>query len=731
MVEGQTAVQQQQQQQPAGAGIVSGGTGTGSGAAGAGGATTGGTVANSQAQQNGGSGSTSTAAAAAAAAAVGAGNQTAANNATANNNSNSNSVSTAATNNNNNNNNNSSNNNNNNNNNNNTNNNNNNNNNNNEPDPKTNLIVNYLPQTMSQDEIRSLFVSFGEVESCKLIRDKVTGQSLGYGFVNYVKQEDAEKAINALNGLRLQNKTIKVSIARPSSESIKGANLYVSGLPKNMTQSDLESLFSPYGKIITSRILCDNITDACAESNNSLSKGVGFIRFDQRFEADRAIKELNGTTPKNSTEPITVKFANNPSSNKNSMQPLAAYIAPQNTRGGRAFPANAAAGAAAAAAAAAIHPNAGRYSSVISRYSPLTSDLITNGMIQGNTITSSGWCIFVYNLAPETEENVLWQLFGPFGAVQSVKVIRDLQSNKCKGFGFVTMTNYEEAVLAIQSLNGYTLGNRVLQLAAVVNANAAAAALAANSLVLNHNNNNHNHNNNNNHNHVNNNNICNSINNNNSNSVAFQLGKYVNQNNRQHNNNNTNKQKQQQQQQLQQQLATCSNKQSLPHLAAIKGSAAATSNRQGKPTATSNSCSNKATTSNSSSNINTNNNTSSNATPHGDASPSSSSNILKTSTKFIYNKPQNHFELLQQQLQLQQEFAQFLTNVANSAANSGGNNSNNSVGGSANSASGSNAQRHAANLGNNNTAATTAAAGNKANNNYQSSLMPSWSNWFL
>lgn len=42
-------------------------------------------------------------------------------------------------------------------------------------DPKTNLIVNYLPQTMSQEEIRSLFVSFGEVESCKLIRDKVTG----------------------------------------------------------------------------------------------------------------------------------------------------------------------------------------------------------------------------------------------------------------------------------------------------------------------------------------------------------------------------------------------------------------------------------------------------------------------------------------------------------------------------------------------------------------------------
>lgn len=41
---------------------------------------------------------------------------------------------------------------------------------------KTNLIVNYLPQTMTQEEIRSLFSSIGEVESCKLIRDKITGE---------------------------------------------------------------------------------------------------------------------------------------------------------------------------------------------------------------------------------------------------------------------------------------------------------------------------------------------------------------------------------------------------------------------------------------------------------------------------------------------------------------------------------------------------------------------------
>lgn len=47
---------------------------------------------------------------------------------------------------------------------------------------KTNLIVNYLPQTMTQEEIRSLFSSIGEVESCKLIRDKVTGLFNSFSF---------------------------------------------------------------------------------------------------------------------------------------------------------------------------------------------------------------------------------------------------------------------------------------------------------------------------------------------------------------------------------------------------------------------------------------------------------------------------------------------------------------------------------------------------------------------
>lgn len=47
-------------------------------------------------------------------------------------------------------------------------------------DSKTNLIVNYLPQNMTQEELKSLFGSIGEIESCKLVRDKITGNEFKF-----------------------------------------------------------------------------------------------------------------------------------------------------------------------------------------------------------------------------------------------------------------------------------------------------------------------------------------------------------------------------------------------------------------------------------------------------------------------------------------------------------------------------------------------------------------------
>ncbi|EFO91758.1 hypothetical protein GCK72_003682 [Caenorhabditis remanei] len=404
---------------------------------------------------------------------------------------------------------------------------------------KTNLIINYLPQGMTQEEVRSLFTSIGEIESCKLVRDKVTGQSLGYGFVNYVQEADALRAVSSFNGLRLQNKTIKVSYARPSNDQIKGSNLYVSGIPKSMTLHELESIFRPFGQIITSRILSDNVT--------GLSKGVGFVRFDKKDEADNAIKTLNGSIPTGCSEQITVKFANNPASNNpkgilselEAVQQAATTLVPLSTILG------APTLRAAAGGIGPMHhtPMTSKY-----RYSPmgaitavsqptatLNADYLTTSallqMSQLNALAgltsfgpatgvpdftasliahqqqqqavaaqqqvqqagsppaqngaglaahaqlsalsasvaatlppsdTAGYCLFVYNLAADTDDTLLWQLFSQFGAILNVKILRDL-TQKCKGYAFVSMSTYTEAYNAMVSLNGTNLAGKTLQ----------------------------------------------------------------------------------------------------------------------------------------------------------------------------------------------------------------------------------------------------------------------------
>lgn len=382
---------------------------------------------------------------------------------------------------------------------------------------RTNLIVNYLPQNMTQEEIKSLFSSIGQVDSCKLIKDKLSGQSLGYAFVNFANPDDADKAMATLNGMRLQNKTIKVSLARPSSDSIKNANLYVCGLPKEFSQADLEQMFNPFGVIISSKILTD--------PKSGVSKGVGFVRFDQRMEAENAINTLNNKLHENIPEPLIVKFANSPTSIKSVMglplapfvpisrgffqpyrqstnssyrySPMSAYchdtsmlqqqqqqqqqisgmITPTGNSLSLSNSLTCGVSSAPASIVLPILPQATQpqQQQVTSQQgtpiqqgqnclslatSPPTTSMSSSSL---SSVNYSGWCIFVYNLGPESDESILWQLFGPFGAVQSVKVIRDVQTHKCKGFGFITMTNYEEAVTAINCLNGLNLQNRILQ----------------------------------------------------------------------------------------------------------------------------------------------------------------------------------------------------------------------------------------------------------------------------
>lgn len=77
------------------------------------------------------------------------------------------------------------------------------------------LYVGSLPYSISEDELRDLFAPYGTVASVRIITDKFTGQSKGFGFVEMANADDAAKAVQGVNGAQVGGRTLIVNDARP------------------------------------------------------------------------------------------------------------------------------------------------------------------------------------------------------------------------------------------------------------------------------------------------------------------------------------------------------------------------------------------------------------------------------------------------------------------------------------------------------------------------------------
>jgi RNA recognition motif-containing protein len=77
------------------------------------------------------------------------------------------------------------------------------------------IYVGGLPYSATEAQLNELFAAHGTVESAKVITDKFTGQSRGFGFVEMSTADEAKKAINALNATQLDGRTLTVNEAKP------------------------------------------------------------------------------------------------------------------------------------------------------------------------------------------------------------------------------------------------------------------------------------------------------------------------------------------------------------------------------------------------------------------------------------------------------------------------------------------------------------------------------------
>jgi len=165
---------------------------------------------------------------------------------------------------------------------------------------RTNLIINYLPPTMSEGTLATLFSPYGLLERCKIVVDLQTLRSRGYGFVKYDNSSSAERALKALNGYELNGKKLKVAFARQQCKAITNANLYITNIPPHYENDNLRKLFRDYGTIVECRVLKDQ---------HGQSRGVGFVRMDTHHNAIQALQAMDQYVIDDKHPPLLVKLA--------------------------------------------------------------------------------------------------------------------------------------------------------------------------------------------------------------------------------------------------------------------------------------------------------------------------------------------------------------------------------------------------------------------------------------
>ncbi|KAI7735836.1 hypothetical protein M8C21_009751 [Ambrosia artemisiifolia] len=151
-------------------------------------------------------------------------------------------------------------------------------------------MIQNLDKAIDQKALHDTFSTFGNIISCKIAMDS-TGQSKGYGFVQYDSEEAAQKAIEKLNGMLLNDKQVYVGPFLRKQErdmavdKSKFTNIYVKNLSESTTDEDLNKIFSEYGTVTSAIVMKD------ADGN---SKCFGFVNFESADDAAKAVDALNG-----------------------------------------------------------------------------------------------------------------------------------------------------------------------------------------------------------------------------------------------------------------------------------------------------------------------------------------------------------------------------------------------------------------------------------------------------
>jgi len=166
----------------------------------------------------------------------------------------------------------------------------------------TNIFVKNFGDQLDEEKLRELFSQHGKITSFKIENDE-NGHSKGFGFCSFESPEEAEEAVQKLNGYSIGDKQLYVGRFQKKNErqseikrrkdlqrqermnKYQGVNLYIKNLDDTIDDERLKKEFSKFGTITSARVM----------NENGRSRGFGFVCFSAPDEATKAVTEMNGS----------------------------------------------------------------------------------------------------------------------------------------------------------------------------------------------------------------------------------------------------------------------------------------------------------------------------------------------------------------------------------------------------------------------------------------------------
>ncbi|RVE56994.1 hypothetical protein OJAV_G00212000 [Oryzias javanicus] len=267
-----------------------------------------------------------------------------------------------------------------------------------------NVFIKNLDKSIDNKALYDTFSAFGNILSCKVVCDE--NGSKGYAFVHFETQDAADRAIEKMNGMLLNDRKVFVGRfkSRKEREAELGAkakeftNVYIKNFGDEMEDERLKEMFEKYGKTLSVKVMTDS---------SGKSRGFGFVSFEKHEDANKAVEEMNGTELNGKTVFV-----------------------------GRA------------------QKKMERQAELKRKFELLKQERISR---------YQGVNLYIKNLDDTIDDEKLRKEFSPFGSITSAKVM--LEDGRSKGFGFVCFSSPEEATKAVTEMNGRIVGSKPLYVA--------------------------------------------------------------------------------------------------------------------------------------------------------------------------------------------------------------------------------------------------------------------------